>query len=290
MDNSKLDLLNQKDGINQEVTTNDLGYFKVNVKNLPSKGLFYSEDVSISVKPAGVKEIRHWSMIDESDEYSFVQAIDFILGRCVLIKTPKKILSINDLCEVDRLYLIFTIREYTFNDAKNQVFIDVPYIFANQEYKDSVVITKESLKYFNMPEKLMSFYDANKRAFVIGKERQFELRLPTIGVSNWIQNYVKKRMQQNKPFDEFFSKASLFLMSDYNMSDQEYFNAETESQAWGIEDISNIDRFTQALSKCATDGFTHKTEKGGVEVTVPLMFRHGVKSIFLISNILDELG
>ena len=296
MDNDKLKELEKKDTINDTSlnveTKDELGYIKVSIKELPSKGLFYPADIYIGIKPATVKEIRQWSMIDETDEYSFIEAVDFVLKQCVILKTGKgQRLSISDLCEVDRLYLVFAVRERTFEPGTNDIYVDVPYTYKGEEYKDSVHITKDKLVYFDIPEKIMKFYNETKRCFVVeGDKNEFNVRLASVGISQWITNYAREKVRENKPFDEFFIKVSPFLLTDYeNMKKEEFFNMEVESQAWGPKDISVLDRITQIFSEGAKSGFNHKTKHGGEEVVVPLNFRGGVKSLFIISDALGEL-
>lgn len=285
----KLKQLEAMDSINAEQTVDELGYRKITIDKLPSRGLFYPEDVYIGVKPANVAEIRHWSMIDETDDYSFIEAMDFVLANCVIIKSGKKRLNISDLCEVDRLYLIFAIRQDTFNDDENVVYVDVPYTYKNQEYTDSVAITTENLNYFEVPEKLMKLYDATKRAFVVKGTQEFEVRLASIGMANRIQEYIETRLKSGKSVDEFYAKVAPFIHKNYNtLTDEVYFNGEVDSNKWSINDISVLDRITKFISDGAKQGFKHKTKHGGVEVVVPLNFRDGLKSIFIISDILGE--
>ena len=167
--------------------------------------------------------------------------------------------------------------------------VDVPYTYKNQEYTDTVNVSKESLNYFNMPDKLMSLYDENKRAFIVKGTEEFEVRLPTVGISSRIQDYIIDRVQSKKSVDEFFAKTASFIFSDYiNFTDTEYFRNETDSKSWTIEDISALDRISKFLSEGASQGFKHKAENGGEELMVPLIFRGGVKSIFIISDILGD--
>lgn len=268
----------------QSDTPDETGYLKIAIKNLPSKGLFYPTDIHIAVKPAGVKEIKHWSLIDETDDYSFIDAMNFVLSSCCMIKTKNGILSVNDLCEVDRLYLIFAIRDLTFSDGSNNIVIDVPYVFNNEEYKDSVVINKENLSYFEINEKLMKLYSESKRGFIFNN---FVVKLPIVGTTKWVQDYLKSKLQKGKQVDEFFAKCSPFLISDYStLSNESYMSMEAESIGWTVNEVSGLDRLTSEISKGAVSGFKHKTSIGGIEVTVPLNFRNGVKSIFIVSDIL----
>lgn len=286
--NDKLKHLDEKDFINKNIESKDeLGYFKVSVNELPSMGLFYPRDTYIGVRPAGLKEIRQWSMIDERDDYSFIEAMDFVLSRCLIIKSETKNLTKKDILEVDRLYLVFAVREYTFNDPSNNVYIDLPYSFEGKEYKDSIVVTKEKLKYFTISKKLIDkFYSESKRAFILD---DFEVRLPSIGISSWVQDYVQRKVRENKPVDEFFAKMASFILSDYQtLTDKVYFDNEVESQNWSIENVADLDRLVNILSSGASETIKHRTEHGGIEVDVPLMFRNGIKSIFLISSKFDD--
>jgi hypothetical protein len=293
----KLKELEQKDTINQVKPTivvdevkDALGYFKVNVSNLPSEGLFYPDDVYIGVKPASVAEIRHWSMIDETDEYSFIQAIDFVLNQCVIIKSKTILLSISDICEVDRLQLIFEIREKTFLEGSNDVYVDVPYKYKGEDYIDKAKVSKDNLTYFKINEKLRKFYDERKRCFFIKGDNDFEVRLPSIGISQWVQDYTQKKIRANKTVDEFFIKMASFIIEDYkSLDDKTFFDLEIDSKTWSIKDISVLDIVTKRLQEGAQEGFKHKTKHGGIEVVVPLNFRGGVKSIFIIQDALGEL-
>jgi hypothetical protein len=224
-------------------------------------------------------------MIDESDDYSLIDAMDSVLESCLLIKGSTNT-NISDLCEIDRLYLTFLIREATFGD-ENPVIIDVPYMYKDNEYTDSVIVTSENLLYFTLTDKLLSSYDSASRKLAFTGEHLLEFRLPSIGVTSWVQKYINKRIDSGKPFDAYFAKVAPFIIDDYrNLTDEAYFSMEVDSKNWGIKDISIIDRVTTYISQSAIRGFKHTTKKGGVEVTVPLNFRNGIKSIFIISDII----
>jgi len=91
------------------------------IQNLPSGGIFYPDDTEITVRAASVGEIRHWSTIDESDALDIDDMLNFILEKCLRIKTKDNAawLSWRDICDVDRMYLIFAIHEQTFPNKEN---------------------------------------------------------------------------------------------------------------------------------------------------------------------------
>ena len=61
----RIERLNER--LNTDVTDMrlDIGYKNIPVINLPSKGMYYPLDWYITIRPATVAEIRHFSSIDE---------------------------------------------------------------------------------------------------------------------------------------------------------------------------------------------------------------------------------
>ena len=45
----------------------NLGYLKIDVKTLPTQGLFYPEGTEISIRAARGGEIKHWSTMKDQD-------------------------------------------------------------------------------------------------------------------------------------------------------------------------------------------------------------------------------
>ncbi len=46
---------------------NELGWQKLKIEDLPTRGLFYPEGTEIAVRAASAGEIRHWSTLDETN-------------------------------------------------------------------------------------------------------------------------------------------------------------------------------------------------------------------------------
>ena len=97
--------------------TTDLQYFNFDVKEMPC-GLFYPAGTVVMVRPAQVKEIQSYSMVDDNNFYDIVEKMNDMLSACVRVKyLDGSIGSYLDIKDPDRYYLIFLIRELTFQQG-----------------------------------------------------------------------------------------------------------------------------------------------------------------------------
>jgi hypothetical protein len=112
-----------------EKRKNNLGYLKIPVSELPTKGLFYPDDIEISIRAARGEEIKHWSTMNDSDIQQQSQVDDifnYMIERCVTVKIPGQPGNCwKDLKNTDRFFLLLAIREFTFIGDKNT--LRVPY-------------------------------------------------------------------------------------------------------------------------------------------------------------------
>ncbi len=65
--------------------TTDLQFFNFDVKELPC-GEFYPSGTVLMVRPAQVKEIQSYSMVDDNNFYDIVEKMNDILRSCVRVK------------------------------------------------------------------------------------------------------------------------------------------------------------------------------------------------------------
>ena len=88
------------------------GFIDLPLENLPSAGRFYRDDIKIRIRPALVKEIRNFSMIDENNIQDIDEKLNDILISCSKVTFGDSLGSYKDLLEEDRLYVILSIREF----------------------------------------------------------------------------------------------------------------------------------------------------------------------------------
>lgn len=262
----------------------DLGYKNIDLESLPSQGMFYPTGTQIAVRAATVSEIRHWSTIEEDDLLAVDDMINYVIERCCRIKIPGASSSWKDIKDVDRFYIIFSIREFTFKDGENKIYIQT-------SEGDKVEVRKEMIRYFTLHPKLEKFYDQSKRYIELKLKNgeQIDVHMPSIGVTQFIKNYIRGKQQQQQTFDQAFIKYASFLFGDWRtLTQPNYEKAVRDSGTWSLQKLSVLSKMTDYLGDGIQPELLYNTPSG-MEVTAPLNFEGGIKSIFLISDIFDEL-
>ena len=266
----------------------EIGWKNIPMDSLPSQGLFYEPETQLAIRSASVAEIRHWSTIDENDLIATDDMLNFIIEKCCRIKAPGKPGNFKDLLEIDRFYLIFAIRDYTFKNGENKLMLTVQ---DDDGIEEKIEVTKDSLDYFNPDERLMNYYNAEERCFKLDMKNgeSFELYLPTLGIMNFIKSYIRQKQQQQRNFDKAYVKYAPFLFKDWKTLTQAVYDKSVqESLTWSLQRISVLDKLVEILSSSINPQIRYMSSGGG-ERTSPLNFPGGVKSIFLISDIFGEL-
>lgn len=266
----------------------EIGWKNVPTENLPSQGLFYEAGTQVAIRAATVAEIRHWSTIDDNDLLSIDEMLNFIIEKCCRIKVPGKPGTYKDLKEIDRFYLIFAIRDYTFKNGENKIYVN-----ASDEdgVEEKIEVTKDLIDYFNPDERLMNYYDRDTQSFHIRMKNgeEFRLYLPTLGAMLFIKNFLRARQQEGKTIDKAFTKYAPFLFPDWKgLTQTTYEKAVRESYSWSLAKISVLDKIVELLSSSVNPQIRYVNSAGG-EATAPLNFPGGFKSLFLISDIFGEL-
>ena len=100
-------------------TASDLQFFNFDINSLPC-GQFYPKGTLFLIRAATVKEIQAYSMVDDTNIYDIVEKMNDMLASCIRLKYPdNKMGTYLDIKDQDRFYLIFMIRELTFQQGNN---------------------------------------------------------------------------------------------------------------------------------------------------------------------------
>jgi ribosomal protein L44E len=269
---------------------NDLGWVRVKPETLPSQGIFYPEGTEITIRAASAAEIRHWSTIDEEDILSMDDALNRIMERCSKIRMGKMMGTYKDIKEIDRFFIIFAIRELTFKKGENSLNVSFN---CNQCGKvDQKTIVKEMLSYYTpVPELDVRFSDELRGFHLkITNGEELKLFLPSLGVMNYIKNYVKDKVQNKQEYDKAFLKWAPFLFADWRtLNDATYNKMLQDSYSWGTDKISVMDWFVTQMQSTVKAEIKNECSVCGEEATAPINFRGGIKSLFLVSDIASKL-
>lgn len=272
----------------EDILAAEIGWKNIPLDILPSRGMFYPEGTQIAIRAASVAEIRHWSTIDENDVLGTDDMLNFVIEKCCRIKIPGKPGNYRDTKEIDRFFLVFAIRDYTFKNGENKLVMTVS---DDDGVEEKVEVTKDSLDYFNPDERIMKYYNSQEKCFILELKNgeMINLYLPTLGIMNFIKNYIRTKQTAGKNFDKAFIKYAPFLFSDWKtLTQPSYDKAVQESLIWSLSKISVLNKMVEILGLSINPQIRYMASAGG-ERTAPLNFPGGIKSIFLISDIFGEL-
>jgi len=265
-----------------------LGWIQIPTEDLPSGGIFYPNGTKISIRAASGADIRHWSMMDETEVSEIDDALNYIIERCCIISFPTEygVGQWKDLKDIDRIYIILAIRDFTFPDGHNELKISL-------NENDTVTVKKDNISFINLPNWLLKYYNEDKRCFTFHSDNPqrptLNFYMPSIGTVQWFKSYIAKKQAMQEPFDRDFVRIAQILVSDYKkLSDKTYGELVSQSMNYTIRDWSLISKVKTTLERAITPKMTYN-DNSGAEQETPLNFRGGIKAIFTI-NLDEELG
>jgi hypothetical protein len=266
----------------------------LDLRSLPSQGLFYPAGTELLLRSAKTREIRHWSTIDENDPLDVREKINFVLNACTKIKVlGGRPLNFNDFLEIDRYHILFRIYELTFPNQENKLWANIK--CENDAHVNRTQVLSNNLKGFEYPNELMKWYSEEDRCFKIVSEKlneTFYLYLPTIGVENKFRTKRQDDINRGMEIDEAFYEFGPYLIGDWRPVNSSYLtDLKFSSANWPDNKFIFIHKFTKQLKEASLNKVLSVCEKCK-NVTESHIFLEGsftVKDIFIISVRLDEL-
>jgi hypothetical protein len=275
----------------------DFGWKNLPLAVLPSRGFFYPEGTKIAIRSAEVKEIRHFSTIDEDDLIDLDEKLNFILSKCSTMHFPNEgVVSYKDLKHEDRFFLIMAIRDLTFIQGENRIIITPESKCKDKNacpINNGIELRTGVLSSYDIDQRVMKYYSPLTRNFVfpvrkIGKE--IKMSVPSIGVMNAVSDFVFECDKRGIEVDESFIKIAPFIFDEWrNLGFNEIALRMRESDDWSKEEFSLYYELCETIKIGTELDINIKCPTCGAEVTAPITFPGGFKSLFVISDIFGEL-
>jgi hypothetical protein len=280
---------NESQKINVQIdntVTSNLNFFAFDCALFPC-GIFYPPGTSFQVRPAQVKEIQSYSMVDDNNFYDIVEKMNDMLSSCVRVKyIDGTIGSYLDVRDPDRYFLIFLIRELTFQNGSSLTTTTTCTCNANC----SIELKRENFKMYEVPDRIKKFFDPSTFSFrfKINNGRVFNLAPPTIGLQKAFTEYIIKENAEKRKPNLSFLKIIPFLLYDRTSITQEgikskldeyekmddvsfqFLNSAVEKMTFGIEKLSKI------------------CESCGLEVHTDMIFPNGPSAIFVVHDAFEQ--
>jgi hypothetical protein len=262
--------------------TTDLQYMSVDIRQLPC-GQFYPNGTTLLIRAAQVKEIQSYSMVDDNNFYDVIEKMNDMLASCARIKFPDgKMGTFLDIKDQDRLFLIFMIRELTFQNGSS---LGVKAkCTCGQDCE--IELKRANFRFHVLDERLNDFYDKKTNSFYFKttNNKEFSLTPPTIGLQKSFTDYIiKENAEKSKP-NMAFLKIIPFMLEGRNNITNEGIKAK-------LVDFENMDDISFQFLNSAVSKMTFGIKElvkncgsCGLEVRADMQFPNGASGIFVIHD------
>jgi hypothetical protein len=263
----------------------NLEYFAFDVKEFPC-GQFYPAGTMIQVRAASVKEIQGYSMVDDSNFYDIVEKMNEMLSSCVRVKyLDGKIGSFLDIKDPDRYYLIFLIREITFQ--KGASLTTTATCPDGRELK--IELKRVNFVFHTNDEKLSRWFDQSNRCYTFKAKNNkvFRLAPPTIGLQKGFTEYIVKETTEKRKLNLSFLKIIPFTLFDRNSITKEGIVAK-------LKEFEELDDMSFQFLNSAVEKMTFGIKElksacqCGEEIRTDMVFPNGASAIFVIHDAFDQ--
>ncbi len=261
--------------------TTDLQFFNFDIKELPC-GEFYPSGTVFMVRPAQVREIQAYSMVDDNNFYDIVEKMNDILQSCVRVKYPDgKVGSYIEVKDQDRLFLVFLIRELTFQQG-NSLTVNSKCSCGEDVQME---LKRDHFFFHEIDEKLERYFSASTRTYHFStiNGREFELTPPNIGLQKSFTDYILKESNEKRTPNLSFLKIIPFMLAGRTSITYEGIKAKLKE----FEEIDDISfQFLNAAVGKMTFGIKELKKKCscGEEVHTDMQFPNGASGIFVIHD------
>jgi hypothetical protein len=271
-----------------------LNYLSVDLNALPA-GIFYKAGTKIMIRAAEVSEVQAYSAIVNENLVDVTEKMNEMLSRCVRVKFANGMVgSYKDIRDNDRIYLIFMIRELTFQKNINLA-KDVKCDECEHEFKIQyrVTPTKEYPKTFvnfDIKDEMKPNFDANEKAFVFNVNGKiWKLAPPTISLQEDFFEYIKKEVEEKRKPNVAFMKIIPYTLVHLRKISEDGIKAK-EKEFKEMKDMDEFQFLNQAVAKMefGIKELCTVCPSCGLEVHSDFTFPEGAANIFTIPNIFDK--
>ena len=264
---------------------------------LPSLGRFYPDNTRISIRAAIVDEIREFSAIDETDIKDVTDKLTYMVSQCVKVYYGNVPGSYRDLLAADRIVLVLKIRELTFLDGMSSIKLPVP---ANAcetvgcKPQDTITFNSTKLNFKTPSPEIEKYYDSVNKCYNVRTKSFGTITLfpPSIGVTSIISNWIVEQANESKKIDAALTEILQYLVGDWRkLNSKSIFNIMGELSTWSTEKFTLVIRLIEKINIGIEFELKERCETCGGEITVPITFPDGYKSLFIptVSDFGDEL-
>ena len=249
-------------------------------------GMFYPIGTTIKIRPASVKEIQAYSMVDDNNFPDIIDKMNDMLMACVRVQYRKgDMASYLDIKEQDRIYILFLIRDLTFQQGM--------YLTVNKECscknEVSVELKPSNFVYFDLNSTMEKYFDSYTRCFIFDyKGQEFSLTMPNIGIQKSFTEYITEEVNQKKDPNLSFLKIMPFLLGDRNSIDKKEIKEQLKTfQSLSVDSFQFLNSAINHM-KFGIEKLRKNCDMCGKEVHTEMVFPDGASGIFVIHDAFER--
>jgi hypothetical protein len=274
---------------------NTLEYLSVDLDELPL-GMFYQYGTQIKIRAAKVYEVQAYSVVDDKNFLDVTEKMNQLLSSCVKVTLPNgKQGSYKDIKDGDRLYIVFMIRELTFQKGNSLAKeVDCPYCSNELSIPFRATSNSEFPKTFEthtMPESIEKYFNKEMKCFEFEiNGNTYRMAPPNIGIQEIFYSDIKTKVQNQKNPNVSFLKIIPFLLWDRTTITEDGIKAKEEE--FKKMDMYTFQVINQAVDKMefGLKGIKMICNECGGEVHSDMSFPNGASSLFVISSFFDNFN
>lgn len=254
---------------------------------LPSKSLFYDDDMVISIKAANTQEVKNFSSMDEDDPFEIDSSVINILNTCCkIIKHNEKILSYRDISDFDKVFAFFSIRDRTFLANKRESNLMSKIGCSHCGTENSRPISNETFGFYKISDELMKYYSSTEKCFVFSDDllgsEPLKIYVPTIGITESITSYIKDcEVQKQTGSGGYYNSNDLTILM-YTTKDWRSFDDKGQyiksrlsdiTKKWSEDKYILVGEIIKRLKVGIKPNISYPCTSCGKEVSTPVRFR-----------------
>ena len=274
---------------------NTLEYINVDLSVLPL-GIFYQNGTKIKIRAAKVHEVQAYSVVDDQNFLDVTEKMNQLLSSCVKYTFPNgNNGSYKDVKDGDRLYIIFMIRELTFQKG-NSLAKEITCEHCNHEFSIPFRATSngefpKTFKNHEMPELLENFFNKELKCFEFNiNGASYKMAPPTIGIQEIFYGDIKTKVQEKKNPNVAFLKIIPFLLWDRNSITSD--GIKSKEDEFKRMDMYTFQVINQAVDKMifGLKGLEMKCPECEGEVHSDMTFPNGASSLFVVPDFFNDFA
>jgi len=290
----KKDVNEIKNSLSKTQNTNSsIEFLSVDLDVLPL-GAFYKEGFKLKIRSAKVKEVQAYSVVDDQNLIDVTEKMNQLLSSCVLVTLPNgKRGSYKDIKDGDRLYIIFMIRELTFQKG-NSLAKDITCNHCSTDFSIPFRATAnaefpKTFENMEMPENIEKFFNTELKCFEFNiNGGTYRIAPPTIGIQEIFYDDIKTKINAKRNPNVSFLKIIPFLLWD--RIDITIDGIKAKEDEFKKMDMYTFQIINQAVDKMqfGLKGLKMKCPECGMEVHTDMTFPNGASGLFVIPDIFDD--